>query len=171
MAFIIGIDPGISGGIGTLDVARGEASLIPTPTVWLKKGKGRKREYDLAAMFSLLIALRGEGCILAGVERGGGRPNQDSSSVYRTGFGVGLWIGLLTGVLIPWRYVDPPSWKKHHALIHQDKRASRLLVQQRWPSLGRVGPGLEGAAEGLLMAQFVASKEGIGNGNRQRNGS
>lgn len=162
---IIGIDPGISGGLGVLDLSEPWRSvLMPTPTMWVVRGAKRRQEYNLLQMQLLLVALKGPGRF-AVIERGGTRPGQHAMAVYNTGYGVGLWQGLLVGVGMPYQWVSPVVWKKHQGLLRCDKRASRLLVQQRWPSLGAVGPALEGAAEGLLMADWLRSKEGKdGNG-------
>jgi hypothetical protein len=164
---IIGIDPGVSGGLGVLGLDSGQAVLSPTPTVWVAQNGRRKRRYDL---FGMRLAL--EGYRLSGlqvevvIERGGTRPGQHAMAVFNTGLGCGLWQGLVVGMGLPYRLVNPVEWKRHQGLLKQDKRASRLLVQDRWPSLGAVGPALEGAAEGLLMADYVRSKEGF-HGERQ----
>jgi hypothetical protein len=137
-------------------------AIFPTPTTWVKRAGTRRSEYDLMMLTLRLLWLQENGGIhLVVIERGGTRPGQHAMAVYRTGYGVGLWHGLLTGMRYPFRWVMPAVWKKHQGLIHADKRASRLLVQERWPLLGHITAAKEGAAEGLLMADYICSKEGL----------
>src|SRR5215467_16246182 len=96
---IVGIDPGISGGIGVINPMVKTVAIFPTPTTWAKRAGQRRQEYDLTMLVLRLLWLHENGGIhLVVIERGGARPGQHAGAVYRTGYGVGLWHGLLTGL-------------------------------------------------------------------------
>jgi len=172
---VIGIDPGLHGGLGVLDLdAAGEllgVSMHRTPVLMVMRGRKARDEYNPEAMRALLAAavdgrpavdglppaLRGVEVVL---EAQGARPRQGTASSYRTGVGFGLWLGLVVGMRVPFRIVAPAVWKQHAGLIHADKRASRLRAQERFPSLGAIAAVDEGPAEGLLMAAYVAAAKG-----------
>jgi|SRR5215471_11569401 len=156
---IIGIDPGISGGLGVVSTGEEGPQLFPTPTTIVTRGKRKKQEYNVALMQLRLRSLLMKGVKMVVIERGGTRPGQHAMAVYNTGYGCGLWHGLLAGLAMPHCWVQPVAWKRYHGLLKCDKRASRLKVQELWPLLAPVGPALEGAAEGLLMAEYLRTKE------------
>jgi len=160
--WILGIDPGITGGLGMVHLASpSKAWLFATPTVRVTRGKKVRHEYDVLQMLKLLVFHKTRGVELVVLERGGTRPGQHAMAVFNTGYGVGLWYGLLSAVQLPIRWVAPQVWKRHHGLLKCDKRASRLLVQERWPCVGEVGPASEGAAEALLMADYYRVQGGF----------
>jgi hypothetical protein len=166
---VIGIDPGLHGGLGVLDVDNaGEllgVGLHRTPVLMVMRGRKARDEYNPEAMRALLAgAVDGRPPELRGVEvvleAQGARPGQGVASSYRTGVGFGLWLGLVVGMRVPFRIVAPAVWKQHAGLIGADKRASRLRAQERFPSLGPIPAADEGPAEGLLMAAYVAAMRG-----------
>ena len=172
MRRVIGVDPGLAGGLGVLDVDDGgevlAVELARTPHLSVLRGRKMRDEYDAARMRELLArAVDGRAPTIHGVEVAleaqGARPAQGVASSYRTGMGFGLWLGLVVGMRVPYRIVAPALWKHHAGLIHADKRASRLRAQERFPALGVVAAADEGPAEALLLAAYVAAtrhKEG-----------
>jgi len=169
---VIGIDPGLHGGLGVLDVDKaGElvgVGLLRTPTLPVKRGGKTRDEYNPEAMRSILAAaVDGRDPSVRGVEVAleaqGARPRQGTASSYKTGVGFGLWLGLVVGMRVSYRIVAPAVWKQHAGLIGADKRASRLRAQERFPALGVIGPAGEGPAEGLLLAAYVAAPKGPAN--------
>jgi hypothetical protein len=178
MRRIIGIDPGLAGGLGVLDLADGNlfgVRLARTPVVTLRRGRTTRIEYDLQAMRHLL------GELVRGVPHGGhgvevvleeqqampatlrGRA-QGGRSTFRTGLGYGLWLGLVAAAGVPYQTVRPAAWKRHHALLGADKRASRLRCAERFPALGAIAAKDEGPAEALLLAAFAAQRSTINGG-------
>ena len=165
MRRLVGIDPGARGGLGVLDLDDAGRvcglALHRTPRMAVLRNKRLRDEYDPAAMHALLVAaLDGWPVALeaeVALEAQGARPGQGVASSYRTGVGFGLWLGLVVAARVPYRVVLPIAWKRHAGLVGQDKRASRLRVQERFPSLGVIRPLDEGPAEGLLLAAFVAA--------------
>ena len=162
----LGIDPGALGGLGVLDLDDAgnvlAVALHRTPRVEVLRNRTRRHDYDPTAMRALLEhALKG-GPIYNGttdvvLEAQGARPGQGVASSYRTGVGFGLWLGLVVASRVAYRIVQPAAWKRHAGLLHADKRASRLRAQERFPTLGAIGPADEGPAEGLLLAAYVAA--------------
>lgn len=110
----VGIDPGLSGAIATIDSDNMEIEIQAMPII---KGKGRS-QYDLIEIKNVLCLLPGyvdtyPPRILVTVEKlqplppklGGGIAN------YRRGEASG-WSWLLTGMSIPHQLVRPQGWQK-----------------------------------------------------------
>jgi len=166
MRRVLGIDCGVTGGLGVLDLDdAGEpvgVALHRTPRVEVTRNRMRRLDYDPTAMRTLLMAaLDHSPSSLARVEIAleaqGARPGQGVASSYRTGVGFGLWLGLVVGARVAYRIVPPAVWKRHAGLLGADKRASRLRAQERFPTLGAIAPADEGPCEGLLLAAYVAA--------------
>jgi hypothetical protein len=169
---VIGIDPGLAGGFGVLDLV-GETpahvELHRTPVLEVQRHGRRRREYDVRAMVSQLRFLcqeaRSEGArVEIALEAQGPRPvigrgngqHKGGVSAYHTGVGFGLWLMAVVSGDVPYYVVQPAVWKRHHGLLGADKRASRLRAQERFPQLGVIPARAEGPAEGLLLAAYVA---------------
>lgn len=175
MRRVIGIDPGLRGGLGVLDVDDAgdclAVTLHRTPSMPVTRGGKLRNEYDAAAMCGLLSrAIDGRpvpfrNCEVV-LEAQGPRPKQGTASTYRTGVGFGIWLGIVAAFKVPYRVVPPATWKRHAGLIGADKRASRLRAQERYPALGVIAAADEGPAEALLLAAYVAATrtEGVPNG-------
>ncbi len=173
MRRLIGIDPGVAGGLAILErtPGRGEwgaARLVRTPVADVSRNGRRLREYDVAGMRTALTAalgMRGLAGVLVALEHQQAMPAvlrgraQGGVSTFRTGLGYGLWLGLVVGLGLPYVVVRPAAWKRHHGLLGADKRASRLRASERFPTLGALGPADEGPAEALLLAAYVAATE------------
>lgn len=164
MRCYLGLDPGLGGAVGVLYDSETWAEVWDTPvTAATIRGRTR-REYDLRAMWTLLnTALRwrgdGAGQSLAVIEAVSPMPREGVVSASRSGYGAGVWHGLLTAIGIPYRIVHPATWKRAEGLIGRDKAASRLEAQRRFPSveLGRVKD--HGRAEALLLADFARKQQ------------
>jgi crossover junction endodeoxyribonuclease RuvC len=168
MRRVIGIDPGALGGLGVLDLDEHGvpcgAELHRTPRVEVKRNRQWRLDYDVPAMWALLArAIDGRPvpihAVAVALEAQGPRPKQGTASTYRTGLGFGLWLGLLVAARVAYHVVTPQAWKKHAGLVGAAKHASRLRVQERFPSLGVVAPADEGPAEALLLAAYLAATQ------------
>ena len=102
----VGIDPGLDGAIVVLRNGSIEALVVPT----LKQGKGNKRMYNVPLMARLIKAL--SPVTLAALEKGRAGPGQGVSSMFRFGYGCGLWEGILAALKIPYVIVHPNTWQK-----------------------------------------------------------
>jgi len=153
---IIGIDPGLEGGIAA--IRDGMKDVTDIPTITRQKTKGTKREYNISAMREMLkdfkrlkMEVR---CALESVHA---MPKQGVSSMFSMGEGLGIWKGLLTGLEIPFELITPQKWKSEmlNGTGH-DKEASRLRAIQLFPALAEALKLKKdhGKAEALLLAEF-----------------
>ncbi len=110
----LGIDPGLDGALCILTgdregVVLPEWELYLTPTIPKAKGKGRL--YDIGAMVKLLhnIKIRNPS-VFAVLEKGRAAPGQGVVSMFRFGYGCGLWEGIIAALKIPYMLVDARTW-------------------------------------------------------------
>ena len=130
---IIGIDPGLDGGIAVMD-ERGLRYAEVLPTTKLAK----KREVNLAALRDLLsidlddlnpFARDGVHVFLEHVHA---MPKQGVTSMFTFGRGFGQIEGILAGLRIPYTLVSPQTWKK--VVMAGEPKGSEILVAERlWP--------------------------------------
>lgn len=151
----IGIDPGLSGAVAIIN---GEGSkglgiadtVYDTPTGQI----GNKNSYLPAEMAKQLILV---GPCQALIEKQQAMPKQGVTSTFSIGYGMGLWIGILAALSIPYEVVTPQAWKgAMMAGMGRDKDASRLRAQQLWPQLTEQLNRKKdhGRAEALLIAEY-----------------
>jgi hypothetical protein len=167
MRRIVGIDPGLAGGLGVLDVGNNgvellQAALARTPTVRVRTGRRQRCQYDVSAMRDLLHD-QVEGhfpLVEVVIERQQAMPGDARRAAFATGLGFGLWLALIVAARVPYQLVTAVAWKRHHGLLHADKRASRLRCTERFPALAPIRAADEGPAEALLLAAYVAQKGG-----------
>jgi hypothetical protein len=164
MRRVIGIDPGLAGGVGVLDLlpdGRRETMLYRTPVIEYKKAGRKRREYDLSKMRALLVELMPDYptrvLVHVGIEAQNPHPEEGVISAYRLGLGVGFWEGLAAGLELPYERVYPIVWKKHHGLLRQPKAMSQVFVGRLFPRFAAMRKADEGACEALLIATYVAA--------------
>lgn len=158
---IIGIDPGLKGGISILDFEKNDLTVfrMPTEEVPVKgKKKGTVRDvYDIPGVFSALRE-----CDAAYMEQVGAMPHQGVSSVWRFGEGYGLLKSAVyarTGSLA--RLVIPRKWKGHF-LLSDDKNLSRERAMELFPLAAPMWKKKrsrildEGVTESSLIAAYGA---------------
>jgi hypothetical protein len=157
MSVFLGCDPGVGGALAVLTVAPDGAQTLtvtPTPVVWTRVGKGRRRRYDVPA---LLDTLRGLPPVtLAYVEQQGARPGQGRTSMVTIGYGEGVWTALLVACRIPCAVVAPPRWRRQVGLRGGDKAAVRLAAGRRFPAL----PLKAEQADAVMLAVAAALEHG-----------
>lgn len=155
MDYILGIDPGFSGGVASLNLATGALNVFDMPVLTNKKGK---TELNHLLLFELMAPP--QDCqIMAVLEQVASRPGQGVSSTFRFGQGYGAIEMALAAHKIPVRYVTPTQWKKHFGLS-KDKGASRGLATQRFPSHTKefIRVKDDGRAEAALIAMYGQEK-------------
>ena len=85
-------------------------------------------------------------------------PKQGVSSTFQTGYGYGVWIGLITALQIPWTPVRPSTWKRAMlpGLDKADKTSSRIAAIRMFPMLADAlrRNSDHGRAEALLIAEY-----------------
>lgn len=157
MSLYIGIDPGLSGAV----VVLGETEIIrmyDTPTTAIKSGKKNKTVYIESEMARMLSPYNVEGA-QAVIENVHSMPGQGVSSMFSMGYGMGLWIGILSALKIPYTKVTPQAWKKKMMDgMGKEKSASCIRAQQLYPNAELFTPrgrALDGRGDALLIATYL----------------
>ena len=154
MTTFIGIDPGLTGAVAAI---REDNSIrfYDTPTGQI----GKKTVLSPAGMREIFM---NEGpydlTINVAIEAVHSMPKQGVASSFSFGKGVGLWLGILAGLQIPYTEVPPQRWKA--LMMHgmgKDKDASRIRAMQLFP---QVASELKlkkhhGRADALLLAEYL----------------
>jgi crossover junction endodeoxyribonuclease RuvC len=150
---ILGIDPGLSGGIAVL--SPDGPWYEPMPTVAAKKG-------ELLNLSALVRLLSGRDIDIAYLEMVSARPGQGVSSTFKFGRSYGAIEGILTGLKIPYQLVTPQAWTKviHVGIEAADPKAkSQIAASRLFPSLDlrasvRCKKPHEGVVDALLIAEY-----------------
>lgn len=173
----IGIDVGLSGAIAMIDHPAAEVKDVPTFTFTTKNakaasGKRVRNRYDPAGMVSILDgftawAMTGpaqtphggklvRGDMLVVLENVHAMPKQGVTSTFSTGMGMGMWLGILAALNLPFELVEPVVWKRRYGLLGTDKAAARPKAAQLFPSLASSLTRAKdhGRADALLLAAY-----------------
>jgi len=130
---IIGIDPGLSGGIAILDDLKiFDAFDMPI----MSEGKKNKNQLNSAQLVNIIkkhILPNGETFVI--VEQVSAMPGQGVTSMFNFGQTFGSIKGICAALGLPIFYVRPAKWKKHFELINSSKDASRTKVIEMYPSI------------------------------------
>jgi len=115
---IIGIDPGISGAIGIIDVKNDNIEVFDVPTIKIdnpnKKAKQKtKNEYDKIAMGKILSKYSKRKVAIV-MEKVHAMPGQGVTSMFNFGRGVGIWEGIFAALGWEPELVTPQTWKKEY---------------------------------------------------------
>ena len=133
----IGIDPGLTGGIGIMTGGRIFGSPMPTYTVEVKTKRGfvKRRRYDLKALrrFFVPYAIPPHSsnedaewdprrCYVT-LEEAFPMPQQGVTSMFSIGLGYGILQGLFAGLDIELKTVHPKTWQSMFE-IHANKETN-----------------------------------------------
>jgi crossover junction endodeoxyribonuclease RuvC len=152
---VLGIDPGIRGGLAIVAVEDGAAprlvEAIDIPTV----GVGAKERVDAIAIRDFIARHRP---IRAVIERAQAMPRQGASSGFKYGRAVGAIEAAITLCSIPADIIEPSAWKRIWKLPGKDKEGGRQRALQLFPAahaaLARKKD--HGRAEAALIALYGA---------------
>lgn len=153
---IIGIDPGMSGGIAFYTDTYRAPKVFDIPTFNLA-GKGKTRRQIDAVALNALFGECGDVIIHAYIEKAQSMPGQGVASTFAYGRAYGTIIGLLVGRRIAYTEVHPKTWKKVILadMNKESKDASRLRAQQLWPDCQLFGRKKDQhVAEAALIAEY-----------------
>lgn len=163
MSKIVGIDPGLTGSIALIE--DNNVELYHDYTLNL----GKRTTYDQNKMRELLVSINPD---IVYIERQQAFPGQGVVSMFSTGFGFGLWLGILTGLSIPFQVVSAKIWQmdffagqKHPKMKKQElKNLSYKMASQLYPAhskklVGKRGGALDGCSDALLIATYGLRKE------------
>ena len=173
----VGIDNGKSGAVAALDEAGAVVGLWPTP---LRRGSSDYRwDYDLEAMVALLRSgivsvsrLGGDSSLLVVIEQGHAFPLRlgpnasgfsSAQANFQNGYSMGLWVGMLTALRIPFRIVPARVWQAEmlgKIPKGTSKEASVRVAGERWPGRSLTRTRLSkkpdhGISDALLMAAYA----------------
>ena len=132
---IIGIDPGLSGGIAVLENNK-VINTFDMPV--MSEGKKNKRQLNSAQLVKILkdsLKNDKEENISVVVEQVNAMPGQGVTSMFNFGQSFGAIKGICAALNLPIFFVRPAKWKKHFELINSSKDASRTKVIEMYPSL------------------------------------
>ena len=130
---IIGIDPGLSGGIAVLDDLE-IFDIFDMPI--MSEGKKNKNQLNSAQLVNIIKkhVLKKENTFVI-VEQVSAMPGQGVTSMFNFGQTFGSIKGICAALGLPIFYVRPAKWKKHFELINSSKDASRTKVIEMYPSI------------------------------------
>ena len=130
---IIGIDPGITGGISVLENKK-VIEVYDTPT--MIDGKKNKRQVNGAQVSNIIREKINQGKdIIVVVEHVNAMPGQGVTSMFNFGQSFGVIKGICSALGLPIYFVRPTKWKKHFNLINTNKEASRTKAIEIYPDI------------------------------------
>lgn len=157
VGIIIGIDPGIQGGICAIEGSR-IVLIQKSPRIKLN----RKWTFDGCEMSKILRSLLHLDPKVY-IEKVGSMPKQGVTSSFNFGQGYGAWQGMFYALEIPFEFVTPQAWKKKVlAGTDKSKGAAILKAKQLFPKIdlkpGRLITDHDGMADALCIAVFGGTK-------------
>lgn len=154
---IIGIDPGLSGGVAFFNHERMETFVMPTKKI--SKGKNTIDAGELQRLIGR-IAVRLVKIQLVVVEKVHAMPKQGVTSMFTFGVGYGKVLGLIEALGLPLEEPTPQEWKKVVlAGTAKDKEAAVAWCMRRYPKLnllksGRCREPHVGMADAVCLAEY-----------------
>jgi len=131
MTQVLGIDPGIHGGLAIVDVVDGTAprlvDAIDIPTI----GAGAKERVDVLALRTWIFTHTLQHAV---IERAQAMPKQGASSGFKYGRATGAIEAVIACCGIPLTIIEPSAWKKFHQLRGGEKEASRQRALMLFPA-------------------------------------
>jgi crossover junction endodeoxyribonuclease RuvC len=153
---LLGVDPGINGGLAIVEIADVPVLVeaIDIPVI----GTGAKERVDVAAIRDFINRHKP---IRALIERAQAMPGQGSSSGFKYGRAVGAIEAAITLCSIPVEIVEAAAWKRYWHLPGKDKEAARQKALQLFPAahaaLARRRD--HGRAEAMLIALYYGGRQ------------
>lgn len=155
---ILGIDPGINGGIALLDTGH--------------SGRARDVDYigDLPIMRDKALSwidgvyladiLKARAPHMAVVERVSAMPKQGVSSSFHFGMAFGSILSVIQSFYVPLTLVTPVMWKRDLCLPgNKDKKAALCRARLLYPTVDLSLEKYHNRAEALLIADWFATKQ------------
>jgi crossover junction endodeoxyribonuclease RuvC len=141
---IVGIDPGITGGIAAIHAGK----LVAVHAMPTHDGRADGAEID-----QILVEIEPD---VVYVEKTQPMPKNGSIASFSLGLNTGIVLGCVQANRFPLVQPRPIEWKRKLGLIGKDKNASRGLARELFPDFGerfmRVKD--DGLAEAALIARF-----------------
>ena len=129
---IIGIDPGLSGGIAVLENLK-VLNIYDMPV--MSEGKKNKRQLNSALLVNLIREnIDKNEDVSVVVEQVNAMPGQGVTSMFNFGQTFGAIKGISASLNLPIYFVRPSKWKKHFDLLNSSKDASRTKAIEMYPT-------------------------------------
>jgi crossover junction endodeoxyribonuclease RuvC len=151
---ILGIDPGICGGLAIVVVdADGAAPRLIDAIDIPVAGVGAKERVDVLAIRSWIVQHAPQHAL---IERAQAMPKQGASSGFKYGRSVGSIEAVITCCAVPLTIIEPTAWKKFRGLRGGDKETSRQRALQLFPAVHALLARKKdhGRAEAALIALY-----------------
>jgi crossover junction endodeoxyribonuclease RuvC len=163
VTYVIGVDPGLSGGIAILKPNKELYDIYDIPQC---PKSANKNWVDANKLHSILYNLKQETTdIIAIIEQVHSMPGQGVASMFTFGEGLGCIRGVLVANGIPIEWVSPQKWKKHFNLTKEKKVATakvcNLYPQHTELFITPRGKCLDGRAEALLIGRWYLETKTI----------
>jgi len=146
MICVLGIDPGVTGGVAFYFTA--DPSSIIAEDIPVVDG-----EVNIAALKQRIAQLNPD---MAVIERASSMPKQGVASTFKFGAAYGALRAIVACLGIPTHLVAATKWKRHYSL-NTDKEKSRGLAIRYWPDSDAFSRKKDhGRAEAALIARYGA---------------
>ena len=157
---IIGIDPGLSGGIAILDDLK-IFDIYDMPI--MSEGKKNKNQLNSAQLVNIIkknIISSGDTFLI--VEQVSAMPGQGVTGMFSFGQSFGVIKGVCAALKLPVILVRPVKWKKHFNLLNSEKDASRTKVIETYPYISSELSKKKDAnkADAILIAKYYFETSG-----------
>ena len=155
---VLGVDPGISGGLAVVEITDGAApalvECIDIPVV----GTGAKERVDVAAIRNFIDRHKPARAL---IERAQAMPKQGASSGFKYGRAVGAIEATIALCSIPVELIEPSAWKRHWHLPGKDKESGRQKALQLFPAAHAALARKKdlGRAEAMLIALYSIERQ------------
>ena len=151
---IIGIDPGLSGGIAILDDSK-IFDIFDIPI--MSEGKKNKNQLNSAQLVNIIkrhILPNKETFVI--VEQVSAMPGQGVTSMFNFGQTFGSIKGICAALGLPIFYVRPAKWKKYFDLINSQKDSSRVRAIEMFPKFSAMLSRKKDSnkADAILIANY-----------------
>ena len=149
---ILGVDPGVTGGIAIIEATDTVPTLIGAWDIPIV-GTAAKERVDALTLRDLI---KQHNVAFAYIERGQAMPRQGASSGFKYGRACGALETVIALSEIPFEIVEPAMWKRALRLPGKDKEAARQRALQLLPAGYSVFARRKdhGRAEAALIALY-----------------
>jgi crossover junction endodeoxyribonuclease RuvC len=153
MTAVLGVDPGIHGGLAIVFIDNGAAPQLLDAIDIPVTGVGAKERVDVLAIRNWITQHAPQHAL---IERAQAMPKQGASSGFKYGRAVGAIEAIITCCAVPLTIVEPSIWKKFHGLRGGDKEAGRQRALQLFPAAHALLARKKdhGRGEAALIAYF-----------------
>ena len=162
MDYLVGIDPGLNGGIVSIDM---DGQIIFKWTMPIIDSGKSKREIDLVALRGIFDEVKEAKMVF--IEKVGAMPGQGVSSMFKFGKVFGYLEAMIAAFQMPYIMVTPQQWSKEmHFGLSRDlkpKDRSLLVLNRLYPKIDlrateRSKKPHDGLLDALLIAEYGRRK-------------